>query len=305
MQPKSDLHSYCHYLPITDELLHSGFYVTSAGHGIILPGAGYPPLQHPSLYSFTWEEGRTLPEFSLILITGGRGIFESRKMGRISIEAGAVIQLFPGIWHRYKPDRKTGWTEKWVQFNGEFAHKLLDESIVSQERPVVHLRKYRPVEMAFDPLLKAIHDNPSSNSLFLSVMALGVIAALAKQRLPALPIPPPHAPGAPIDRTVAAALDHIWTRSHRPLSVSEVAGALGVTRRKLERHMMTCKGHGVLEEIVQCRFSRAERLLRETDLPLKTVVSLAGFGSVQNMRYVFLNRTRCSPGGYRLRYRQQ
>jgi AraC-like DNA-binding protein len=288
VQPKSDPHSYCHYLPITDELLHSGFYVTSAGHGIILPGADYPPLQHPSLYSFTWEEGRTLPEFSLILITGGR-----------------VIQLFPGIWHRYMPDGKTGWTEKWVQFNGEFAHKLLDDGIISQDRPVVHLRKYRPVERALDPLLKVIHDNPSSNSLLLSVIALGVIAALVEQRLPALPIPPAHAPSAPIDRIVAAALDHIWTRSHQTLSVSDVADALGVTRRKLERHMMTCKGHGVLEEIVQCRFSRAERLLRETDLPLKTIVSLAGFGSVQNMRYVFLNRTRCSPGGYRHRYRQQ
>jgi AraC-like DNA-binding protein len=301
VQPNSNPHSYSHYLPIADELLHSGFYVTSAGRDIILPGAGYPQFQHPSLYSFRWEEGRTLPEFSLILISGGRGIFECRKRGQIS---GAVIQLFPGIWHRYKPDRKTGWTEKWVQFNGEFAHKLLDAGIISQDRPVLHLRKYRPVEAALDSLLKVIHDNPSSNSLHFSVMALRVIAALSKLRLPALPILPPQASGAPIDVVVASALDYIWTRSHRTLSVCDVAGALNVTRRKLERHMMSCKGHSVLEEIIQCRFSRAERLLRETDLPLKVIVSLAGFGSVQNMRYVFLNRTGSSPGSYRLRYRE-
>jgi transcriptional regulator GlxA family with amidase domain len=39
--------------------------------------------------------------------------------------------------------------------------------------------------------------------------------------------------------------------------------------------------------------------LRETELPIKTVVSLAGFGSAENMRRIFLSETRCSPADYR------
>jgi transcriptional regulator GlxA family with amidase domain len=63
--------------------------------------------------------------------------------------------------------------------------------------------------------------------------------------------------------------------------------------------MLAGRGHSVLDEIIQCRFSRAERLLRETSLPIKTIVNLAGFGSPENMRQVFLARVKYSPLDYR------
>src|SRR2546423_781954 len=95
--------SFHHYLPIPDSLFHSGIYVTSAGLGIVHPGEEYPPAQHPSLYHFTWNDGRTLPEFSLLMVSDGCGIFESREAGRLPVEAGTVILIFPGVWHRYRP----------------------------------------------------------------------------------------------------------------------------------------------------------------------------------------------------------
>jgi transcriptional regulator GlxA family with amidase domain len=101
---------------------------------------------------------------------------------------------------------------------------------------------------------------------------------------------------------VEAALDYIWTRSHNVLSVMEVAAALGVTRRTLERHMAAV-GRNVLGEIALCRFSRAERLLRETDLPIKAVVNLAGFGSMENLRQACVARLKASPGAYRKHHR--
>ena len=60
-------------------------------------------------------------------------------------------------------------------------------------------------------------------------------------------------------------------------------------------------GRSVLDEIIRCRFSRAERLLRETDLPLKTIVNLAGFGSFENLRQAFIARTGLAPAAYRTR----
>ena len=63
--------------------------------------------------------------------------------------------------------------------------------------------------------------------------------------------------------------------------------------------MSAVMGRSVLDEIIRCRFSRAERLLRETQLPIKTVVALAGFGSAENLRHVFLSRTKLSPSEYR------
>lgn len=293
-----------HYLPITDELLHSGFYVTSLGRAVIAPGEGYPPRTHPSLYDFSWEKGRTLPEFSLMLITCGEGIFETRRTGKVRLEGGVAVLLFPGVWHRYRPCRAIGWTEKWVHFNGEFPHKLMDQGIISSERPVLASGDFQYVETALDRLLAAAHSNPASNSLQISLLALGALAAaFGDAPAPAAPVTAFHAEEKGADPIAAAAIDYIWTRSHKVLSVQDVAENVGMTRRTLERHMTATIGHSVLDEIVQCRFSRAERLLRETDLPIKTIVALAGFGSVQNLRYVFLGRAGCAPGEYRERHR--
>ena len=107
------------------------------------------------------------------------------------------------------------------------------------------------------------------------------------------------------DALVVAALDYVWTRGRTVLSVSEVATAVGATRRTLERHVLAKLGHSMLEEIISCRFSRAERLLRSTNLPLKIIVSLAGFGSMENMRQVFVARTRRPPLTYRHHYQSR
>ena len=34
------------------------------------------------------------------------------------IEDGAVMTLFPGVWHRYAPDPKTGGVEQWIECCG-------------------------------------------------------------------------------------------------------------------------------------------------------------------------------------------
>ena len=93
----------------------------------------------------------------------------------------------------------------------------------------------------------------------------------------------------------------IWTHNHRTISVEDVARHSAVNRRTLERHFPAALGQSVLEQIIHCRFSRAERLLRETNLSIKAIVSLSGFGTEENMRKTFINRTQLSPGLYRKR----
>lgn len=291
-RPAGDFH---HYLPIPDSLLHGGFYITSAGFSRVGRGDAYPKALHPSLYHFKWTQGRILPEFSVMLITKGAGLFESQETGRVPLREGSVVLLFPGVWHRYRPNQRTGWTEKWAHFNGEFAHQLLELGVLSSDRPVLQPSDTTAVEDALDRLLESTARNPSSNSLFHSLQVLGALAAAVGEPQYAAVGTNPE----PFGALVTAAIAHIWTRSHHVLSVSDVANALGVTRRTLERHVAAALGHTVLDEIIQCRFGRAERLLRETDLPVKSVVNLSGFGSMENMRQVFIARTNLAPSAYR------
>ncbi|BCU78600.1 AraC family transcriptional regulator [Luteolibacter sp. LG18] len=304
MDRKTPVSAYSHhYLPIPDDLLHSGMYVTSVGRSVVAPGAPYPAHQHPSLYHFSWEQGRTLPEFSLLLVAKGSGLLETREIGRTRLKEGNVVLVFPGVWHRYRPDPETGWMEKWVHFNGKFAHTLMEQNLITPLRPVLEPADPEEVGRSLDRLLGLVDEAPTSNSLKLSLLAMGALGLA----LGSVPVSAPRSPrrqkGTAGDPVVEAAIDYIWTRSHKVLSVPDVAAALGITRRTLERRMMATTGHSVLDEIIGCRFSRAERLLRETDLPVRTIVDLAGFGSTENFRQVFVKRVGMSPAAYRAQYR--
>ncbi len=294
--------SFHHYLPIDKELFHDGFYVTGAGRTRSAPGTPYPVKPHPTFYQFTWTEGRILPEFAIILITQGKGTFESKETGLRRIERGQVILLFPGIWHRYRPDPTTGWTEKWIQFNGEFAHKLWDRDVLTSKRPVLSPHNFRQIETAMETVLARIEKRPGFNSLRYALQVAHVLDLIVD-----FPEEPPAVPAHGIlpigDELVVAAQNYIWTHSQLDISVQDIATFLGTGRRTLERKFAATLGRTVLEEITSCRFNRAERLLRETDLPLKAIVHLAGFGRAENMRQAFTKQIRLNPRAYRAHVR--
>jgi len=102
--------NFARYLPIDDALFASPVYLTSAGRATIPPGAAYPPPGHPDLYQFKWREGRVLPEFSLLWVEAGAGVWETQR-GSFPIRAGQVGQVLSGQWHRYRPDPASGWSE--------------------------------------------------------------------------------------------------------------------------------------------------------------------------------------------------
>jgi AraC-like DNA-binding protein len=296
--------SFHHYLPISDAIFDGGVFVTSVGAGRVTPGESYPPVGHPSLYDFTWKEGRTLPEFSVMLITSGRGNFESKLTGSVPVTAGEVVMVFPGVWHRYRPDPATGWVEKWMHFNGELAHRLMEQAVFSPTLPVWRPADAGRLEAELDRLQAVVRLSPSENSLRISLQGLAIIAATLKNE----PVDSGevsairsqvHPMESVTDASVQQAVHHIWTQGHKELDVAHIANAIGVNRRTLERRFRLAFGRGILTEIVSCRFNRAERLVRETDLPLKSIMGLAGFGGMENMRRVFLARTGHSPAAYR------
>jgi AraC-like ligand binding domain len=50
------------------------------------------------------------------------------------VDAGQVIFLFPGVWHRYRPDEKTGWDEHWVGFDGDVARRWVRNNFFRRAR---------------------------------------------------------------------------------------------------------------------------------------------------------------------------
>ena len=287
--------SFYHYLPVDDPAMRWGSYPTGAGRSVILPGQPYPPRERPSLYDCEWRHGQTLPEFAIILITGGRGVFESRQSGQTPIESGSVLVLFPGVWRRYRPDPKTGWTERWLSFNSEIPRQLVRLHLLSSENPLRKVAHADRLEASFDRLLDRIHAHPSQNSILLSMRFMTVLADVIEQ------LAEKSSLDGVEDNLVAQAMELIWMHSHRDLSVTRIARSLAVTRQTIGRRFQAATGRTLIGEIARCRLIRAKRLLTETDLAMKAIARLSGFPSEDQMRVVFRQQERTSPSEYRRR----
>ncbi len=101
------------------------------------------------------------------------------------------------------------------------------------------------------------------------------------------------------DPIVSRALRLIATRAFRPLRVGDVAGSLYVTKRSLQRRFRRVLRRSVHDEIRRVRIERAQRLLVETDLPLKTIADRTGFRGYERLSEAFWRERGESPGAYR------
>ncbi len=299
--------NYFRYIPVRQRDVQWGLYVTGAGCTFIPPGQPYPPKSHPELYHFRWETGRTLPEYQVIYITGGEGLFESAPTGGKRILPGTVMLLFPGVWHRYRPQPDTGWQEYWVSFNGEVMDRLVEQKFFAADRAVIATGLQDAILAPFQSLLGRLRGEQTGFPHLIAADTQEILAAVsaAAEGEPAeLIAQGPQDVLTVKDRMVAEAMRLIWEQSQGPMTVDHLSRQLPITRRSLERRFRTAIGHGIHDEIVRCRLECAKRLLVGTDLSLKEVASAAGFTSADNLGRTFRRAQGTTPLKYRRRHRR-
>jgi AraC-like DNA-binding protein len=289
------------YLPVNQRATQWGVYVTGTGCSGVTPGSRFPRTGHPPLYQFTWDKGRVLPEFQFIYLTRGGGAFESGPTGRIDVGAGDVVLLFPGVWHRYRPNPRTGWDSYWVGANGNYLHSLLEQGFLSPRTPILRIGLTPEVIHAYQTMLEQVRLESRVNPLLLGARTMEILAQIVAPPQPAESL----ADDSPIveDRMVAKAIHFIWNQSHRPMQVEDVVAQVPLTRRSLERRFRRVLGRTILDEIMRCRLERVKRMLEETEVPIKRIAAIAGFTSAEHLSKVFRRLEGVSAVAYRQEYR--
>lgn len=94
-------------------------------------------------------------------------------------------------------------------------------------------------------------------------------------------------------------LQIVSERCHEPLSISEIAGALRVSRTHVMRQFRKVTGMSVLEYITQRRVSCAQRLLATTDMKILDIACESGFNSAARFYPCFKRLVGQSPASYR------
>lgn len=265
-----------HYFEVGEREIVTGLYLTSVGWGVVKAGESYPPPGHPEDYDFSWSRGRFLTDTALVFISAGSGEFETREGKSVWLPGQAVL-LPPGMWHRYRPHRDRGWTQYWLTFSGESFGRLWQQwegGLAIQPMPVRAPSTYaRDFERFIGTVMRTVGgrgDYPKQQPLTWLAAALDLLGRFVEEHLKNTPLP--HS-----DDGVDQALRYIRNHSHRPLTVVQVAAAVGMTRRTLERRFAEVVGRSPRQELEWLRVQRARKLLVETRRPIKEIAYLCGF----------------------------
>ncbi len=294
-----DKRSWFRYQPVSPAARAWGVYVADAGYTLVQPGSPYPPYRHPAGHHFTWEEGRILPAYQFIYISRGEGTFESGPSGLLRVRAGDLFIVFPDVWHRYRPDPRVGWDEYWLEFDGDYARRLMGMKPFSPDQPVLHVGHHEKLQRLFLEALETLRHEPPEHQALLGALAVQVIAhtlsAVRRQR---------HE-GRPEEEVVREAKALLADAGGRGLPLAGIAAQLNLSYTAFRRLFKGATGFSPRRFAIQVGIQRAEDLLARTNLPVGRIAEELGFESIYYFSRLFKRKTGLSPAAYRGRRRKQ
>ncbi len=272
-----------------------GLYVTGVGHAVVEPNSAYPPAPHPAGYDFKWRRGRVLEEFALLYLAGGRGIFESAHQLPLNIAEGDCIILFPGEWHRYRPDRTAGWEEYWVTFQGDFAESWRRSNFFDPQQPLLSAGNENLLLVPlFQHILQLTEQTSRRRSLESAALCHLLIARL-------LSPPKAEVPAESKEERLHEAGDYLRMNPEKDVDLSQLAKNLGMSYSTFRRGFARHFGISPDKFHQEARLARVKRFLIETELPLKKIAERLHYSNEFYLMQVFKRSTGLTPTQWRRR----
>jgi AraC-like DNA-binding protein len=284
--------SFLHYLPYSEEDEKLGMLCTTAGYTVVQPGVVYPPQKydHPVLFR-TVAEGRVLPEFQVVYITEGEGIFSSGgKDYRVS--PGCVMLLLPGIKHMYKPLLETGWHEYWVGFKGGYYFQLLEEGRLSEDHIFFKTGLHDSILSFFNQIFDEVRSQKPLYQFKTCASILSLIAeVLTRERRREQP--------NFYEKIVAGAKYLMESNVYSAINLPAISEQLGVSTSRLNEIFKTYTSMTPYQYYIDIKIHKAEGLLELEDLPVKEVSFRMGFEDQYYFSRLFKNKTGVSPSDWK------
>lgn len=278
------------YRPIDNFDLGWGLKVTDAGYTNIRPGDDYPARHHPAPYMFTWEIGRRLSGYQIVFIGRGEGVIETEHGGTAELKGGDVFLLFPGEWHRYRPKKTVGWTERWCGFSGAYAEQVMGV-FFPVKFPVVRGADATAVRRRLRCIGRLFKDGRTSCIPSLVAETVGLltdIAPFAAQRK------------LSFASSIGDACDELAARFDENIDLEDLSRRHGMSYPLFRRLFKAQTGFSPHAYVLEMRLNRAKVLLRETSLSVEDIGTSVGFSSLAYFSAAFQKRLGVAPSSMRV-----
>jgi AraC-like DNA-binding protein len=287
------LANYFKYLNVSPSEEKWGMYITTTGYSKVDPKENYPSQEHPASHHLTWNRGRTLNDYYIIFISKGKGKYESALTKPSDVVAGTCFFLYPGVWHRYKPDPKSGWEEFWVGFNGFYIERLMANGFFDRKDPMVYLGLNKDILIHFRGLLETVQASLvgyPQQIAGITMQILGLINNVA------------HHHGYnddPIGKLIAKAKFIIQESFENTIDMKAIARELPMGYSSFRKAFKRLTGESPNQYHLNLRLNRAKDLLTSTVLNINEVAAQTGFESVFYFSKLFKKKNGVSPKYYR------
>lgn len=226
------------------------------------------------------------PHHDLIVVTEGRVVFTSERQV-VEVEAGDVYLIPPG--QKFRGVVEDGGAVIWVQ---HFAAEDCPAGVLQSAKPS------RLVGVARSEWVRALMRRGSElQSRKLTTVTrrmTGLVLELLMEEFgTASEQVAPGSVKARIQQTIE------WAQGQEAPTVAQMAELAGWSVNHFRERFLEATGQTVGVFLRELSLGEAERLLRETSLPIKEIGKLAGYGDVIAFHHAFRQRFRMAPGRYR------
>ncbi|MBQ8095926.1 MAG: AraC family transcriptional regulator [Prevotella sp.] len=272
-----------------------GLTVTTIGYEEIGAGDSYPTRGHADGYYFDLAKGRILPEYQLLYIVEGEGVFHSRTVPEARLSEGDFFLLFPGEWHSYHPTGPRGWKKYWIGFRGNNMDDRVRAGFLSPTKPIYHVgfsdsivRLYR---QAYD---QAIEEAAYSQQVMAGIVNLLIGLMYSKERNMELK----NRNQSHVDLINRARL-RIREELESSLTIQQVAEDLGMSYSNFRKLFKEHTGLSPATYQQDLRLQRAKEMLTTTDMSIKEIAYRLNFESPDYFSSKFKIKTGRKPSDLR------
>lgn len=289
----NSISEYFRYLASSSQDRTWGLYVIGAGYQPSAIGTNLlPQRHHPLGHFYHWEKGRVLDEFALVYITHGKGEFESKQTGRIDIEAGDFILLFPGVWHRYRPNKRIGWGLYWVHFQGDIAESILQRGFIDPQNAVLKIGLDDSILCVFNNILDCLRAEPAGFQQIIAAQTWEILArALGAARA--------WQQGSYLTEIVRSFKLMLEEDPHKLPIIDDLLINFDMSRAHFFRVFKEQTGLTPYQYHLQLKMQRACDMLRSSDLSVKQIALALNFQSPYHFSKLFKKKIGLSPTEFR------